>query len=174
MLAEGIWYSRGHAPKLIRFCLDGVVFDSREEGVALEDMHKLPMAIHIPLDIMRATPHGYQKFLLVEDDEEDGNLSSVLCLGFHYSNTNKKQIKVKKLFSLGKNVWRDERNNEMFIALSCSSVLEIPFALSVHPLNTIPLTLDRSSAQILPTRLWQMSRCCFDGTIPAKRLPTSL
>jgi hypothetical protein len=130
MLAEGIWYGRGFSPKLIRFCLDGVVFDSREEGVALEDMRKFPMAIHIPLEDMRATPHGYQKFLLVEDDEEDGNLSSVLCLGFHYSNTNKKQIKVKKLFSLGKNVWRDERNNEMFIAFSCSSVLEIPFALS--------------------------------------------
>jgi len=118
MLAEGIWYSPGHAPKLIRFCSDGVVFDSREEGVSLEDID------------MCATPHGYQKFLLVEDDEEDGYLSSVLCLGFHYSNTNKKQIKQKKLLSLGRNVWRDESNNEMFIAVAFGAEAEIPSALS--------------------------------------------
>ncbi len=69
MLAEGIWYSRGFSPKLIRLYEDGVVFDSREEGVALEDKRKFPMAIHIPLEDMRATPHGYQKSLPVEDDE---------------------------------------------------------------------------------------------------------
>jgi hypothetical protein len=115
MLAEGIWYNPGHAPKLIRFCPDGVVFDSREEGVSLEDID------------MRATPHGYQKFLLVEDDEGS---SSVLCLGFHFSNTNTKQIKQKKLFSLGRNVWRDESNNEMFIAVALGAEAEIPSALS--------------------------------------------
>jgi hypothetical protein len=136
MLAEGIWCSPGLSPKLIRLYEDGVVFDAREEGVALEDK-QTPMAIHIPLEVMRATPHGFSKFLRVEDDEEDSvNLSSVLCLGFHHSNTNKKQIKMKKLFSLGNNVWRDERKNEMFIAFSCSSVLEIPFALSNFCLST--------------------------------------
>ena len=40
MLAEGIWYNPGHAPKLIRFCPDGVVFDSRQEGVSAEDLQK--------------------------------------------------------------------------------------------------------------------------------------
>jgi hypothetical protein len=130
MVAEGIWCSPGLSPKLIRLYEDGVVFDAREEGVALEDK-ETPMAIRIPLEVLRATPHGFSKFLRVEDDEGDSvKFSSVLCLGFHHSNTNKKQIKMKKLFSQGNNVWRDERKNEMFIAFSCSSVLEIPFALS--------------------------------------------
>ena len=136
MVAEGIWYSRGFSPKLIRLYEDGVVFDGRAEGVALEDA-ETPMAIRIPLEILRATPHGFSKFLQVQDEDGDSiNFSSVLCLGFHHSNTNKKEIKMKKLFSQGNNVWRDERKNEMFIAFSCSSVLEIPFALSNFCLPT--------------------------------------
>jgi hypothetical protein len=65
MRAEGIWYNSAQAPRLMRFCPDEVVFLSR--GVSLEDM--ADMALHIPLEDMRATPHGYQKSLLVEDDE---------------------------------------------------------------------------------------------------------
>jgi hypothetical protein len=115
LIAEGIWYSPGQAPKLMRLFSDGVVFDSRQEGVSPEDID------------MSATPHGYQKFLLVEGDQ---CTSSVLCLGFHFSNTNTIQIKQKKLLSLGMNVWRDERNNEMFIAVAFGAEAEIPCALS--------------------------------------------
>ena len=32
MLAEGIWYSPGHAPKLIRLFSDGVVFEIKLEA----------------------------------------------------------------------------------------------------------------------------------------------
>jgi hypothetical protein len=39
-LAEGILHSPGQAPKLMRLFTDGVVFDSRQEGVSAGDLQK--------------------------------------------------------------------------------------------------------------------------------------
>ncbi len=39
-IAEGILYSPGQALKLMRLFSDGVVFDSRQEGVSAEDLQK--------------------------------------------------------------------------------------------------------------------------------------
>ena len=106
IVAEGIWFRPGQAPKRLVLCKQ----NGRPEVVFGDDV------------LLDFEPHGYHLFLELPDD-----CRPFLCLGFHHSNTNCHALKCKTLFAKSGGVWRDEHSFESFVMagvnpMMCSSV----------------------------------------------------
>ena len=105
VVAEGIWMRPGQPAVKIFFCMKNGM-----SGVIFADNLETDLA-----------PHGYAEFR-----ELPGDPRPFLCLGFHHSNENCKELKNKMLFAEGGGVWRDYYRHESFVM---TGVGQLPHSL---------------------------------------------